>query len=82
MELKMNKFYNESYKPLINDEEVIYYDGLNYILSYEATDIEKNINVNISEHFIQHLNKFINILTIIIIIIYFIVYMFFLKIIN
>ncbi len=61
-ELKeLTKFYNEQYKPLTINDEVIYYDKLNYVLAYEAIDIEKNINVNISEHFIQHLNKFINI---------------------
>lgn len=61
-ELKeLTKFYNEQYKPLTVNDEVIYYDKLNYVLAYEGIDIEKNINVNISEHFIQHLNKFINI---------------------
>jgi len=58
---ELSKFYNEHYKPLIMSDEIIYYDKLNYVLDYEAIDIEKNINVNISEHFIQHLNKFINI---------------------
>ena len=57
----LTKFYNEHYKPLTINEEVIYYDKLNYVLAYEAIDIVKNINVNISEHFIQHLHKFINI---------------------
>ena len=58
---ELTKFYNEYYKPLRINDEVIYYDKLNYVLAYEAIDIEKNINVNISEHFIQHLNKYINI---------------------
>lgn len=58
---ELTKFYNEHYKPLTTNDEVIYYDKLNYVLAYEAIDIEKNINVNISEHFIQHLNKYINI---------------------
>ena len=58
---ELTKFYNEYYKPLTTNDEVIYYDKLNYVLAYEAIDIEKNINVNISEHFIQHLNKYINI---------------------
>ena len=58
---ELTKFYNEYYKPLTINDEVIYYDKLNYVLAYEAIDIEKNINVNISEHFIQHLNKYINI---------------------
>jgi hypothetical protein len=57
----LTKFYNNFYKPLTINDEVIYYDKLNYVLAYEAIDIVKNINVNISEHFIQHLNKFINI---------------------
>ena len=59
---QLTKFYNECYKPLTINDEVIYYDKLNYVLAYEAIDIEKNINVNISEHFIQHLNKYINII--------------------
>ena len=58
---ELTKFYNEHYKLLTTNDEVIYYDKLNYVLAYEAIDIEKNINVNISEHFIQHLNKYINI---------------------
>jgi len=58
---ELTKFYNEHYKPLTTNDEVIYYDKLNYVLAYEVIDIEKNINVNISEHFIQHLNKYINI---------------------
>jgi len=59
---ELTKFYKEQYKPLIINDEVIYYDKLNYILAYEAIDIVKNINVNISEHFLQHLNKFVNII--------------------
>ena len=59
---ELTKFYNEYYKPLTINDEIIYYDKLNYVLAYEAIDIEKNINVNISEHFIQHLNKYINII--------------------
>ena len=58
---ELTKFYNEYYKPLTINDEIIYYDKLNYVLAYEAIDIEKNINVNMSEHFIQHLNKYINI---------------------
>jgi hypothetical protein len=59
---ELTKFYKEQYKPLTINDEVIYYDKLNYILAYEAIDILKNINVNISEHFLQHLNKFVNII--------------------
>ena len=44
---QLTKFYNECYKHLMTNEEVIYYDKLNYVLAYEAIDIEKNINVNI-----------------------------------
>jgi hypothetical protein len=58
---ELTNFYNEYYKPLIISDDIIYYDKLNYVLDYEAIDIEKNINVNISEHFIQHLYKYINI---------------------
>jgi predicted metallopeptidase len=58
---ELTKFYNKYYKSLMANDEVIYYDKLNYVLAYEAIDIEKNINVNISEHFIQHLYKYINI---------------------
>jgi len=58
---QLTKFYVEHYKLLMINDDIIYYDKLNYVLAYEAIDIVKNINVNISEHFIQHLNKFINI---------------------
>ena len=37
----LTKFYNEHYKPLTVNEEVIYYDKLNYVLAYEAIDIVK-----------------------------------------
>ena len=50
----LTKFYNEHYKLLTVNDEVIYYDKLNFVLAYEAIDIVKNINVNISEHFIRH----------------------------
>ena len=58
---RMKSFYEEHYKPLLYDNEVIYYDKLSYILAYEAIDIETNINTNIKEHFITHLHKFVNI---------------------
>lgn len=57
---ELTKFYDDNYKSLTVKEEILYYDKLNYILAYEAIDMEKNINVNISEHFLQHLYKFIN----------------------
>lgn len=39
---ELSKFYNEKYKLLTTNYEVIYYDKLNYVLAYEAVDIEKN----------------------------------------
>ena len=59
--IRMRDFYNDVYKHTIYDNEIILYDGLSYILAYEAIDIHKNINTNIKEHFITHLHKFVNI---------------------
>lgn len=55
------EFYNDHYKATTNQDEVLYYDKMSYILAYEAIDMTTNIHVNIQEHFIQHLNKFVNI---------------------
>ena len=43
---ELTKFYNEYYKPLTINDEVIYYDKLNYVLAYEAIDIEKSKAAN------------------------------------
>ena len=58
--IRMRDFYNDVYKQSIYDNENILYDGLSYILAYEAIDIHKNITTNIKEHFITHLHKFVN----------------------
>lgn len=58
--MKLNIFYKEYFIYTLEDNDILYYDKLSYILAYEAIDIEKNINNNIKEHFITHLNKFVN----------------------
>lgn len=57
----LNEFYKNHYSKLIDKNEIIYYDGLSYILAYEAIDMLTNINNNIHMHFIDHLNKYVNI---------------------
>ena len=57
---ELKKFYNDKYKNLIVKDDVIYYDGLSYILAYEAIDMITNINNNIEMHLIDHINKYIN----------------------
>lgn len=58
----LKQFYNLHYKTTINANEILYYDGLPYILAYEAIDMITNINNNIQMHFIDHLNKYVNIM--------------------
>lgn len=58
---KLTEFYQDHYRETVNQDEVLYYDKMSYILAYEAIDMEKNINVNIHQHFVQHLNKFVNV---------------------
>lgn len=58
---KFINFYNEHYRHLLLEDDLIYDDKLKQILYYQATDIVTNINVNISEHYTQHINKFVNI---------------------
>ncbi|ATZ80118.1 hypothetical protein BMW23_0056 [Bodo saltans virus] len=57
----LNDFYKNHYSKLVQPTEILYYDGLSYILAYEAIDIITNINNNIEMHFIDHLNKYVNI---------------------
>ena len=57
----LKQFYDLQYKLTINTNEILYYDGLSYILAYEAIDMITNINNNIQMHFIDHLNKYVNI---------------------
>ena len=54
-------FYNDYYSKLVSQEDSIFYDGLSYVLAYEAIDMSSNIETNIQEHFINHLTKYINI---------------------
>lgn len=58
---KLTEFYKEHYSKTINNDDILYYDKMSYILAYEAIDMVTNINNNIQEHFLQHLNKFVNI---------------------
>ena len=55
-------FYNDYYSKLVSQEDSIFYDGLSYVLAYEAIDMSSNIETNIQEHFINHLTKYINIM--------------------
>jgi hypothetical protein len=57
---KLKKFYNDKYKNLVVENDIIYYDGLSYILAYEAIDMITNINNNIEMHLIDHINKYVN----------------------
>lgn len=58
--INLQNFYNNHFIHTLDKDDILYYDKLNYILAYEAIDIEKNVNNNIKEHFITHLNKFVN----------------------
>jgi hypothetical protein len=58
----LKQFYNEHYKPLINENELVYSDNLSFTLSYEADNIITCIKNNIKEHFLDHLRKYIRIL--------------------
>ena len=58
----LKKFYNEYFSKLVSQEDSIFYDGLSYVLAYEAIDMSSNIETNIQEHFINHLTKYINIM--------------------
>ena len=58
----LKNFYNDYYSKLVSQEDSIFYDGLSYILAYEAIDMSSNIETNIQEHFINHLTKYINIM--------------------
>ena len=56
----LTNFYNEHYIKMISQDEIIYYDGLSYILAYEAIDMITNINNNIEMHLVNHINKYVN----------------------
>jgi hypothetical protein len=56
----LKKFYNEHYSNFVDENETIYYDGLSYILAYEAIDMITNINNNIEMHLFDHINKYVN----------------------
>jgi len=58
---KLKVFYDTEYKKCIRDEDVIDNTKLQFIMTYEANDIIKNLKNNISEHFIDYVNKFVNI---------------------
>jgi hypothetical protein len=57
----LTNFYNIYYSLTIDNNEIIYYDKLPYILASEAIDMITNITNNIQELFIDHVNKFVNI---------------------
>jgi hypothetical protein len=47
----IKNFYNNYYRSMISEEDIICRDNLKAILNYEEKDICKNIKTNISEHF-------------------------------
>ena len=57
---ELSEFCYDHYRPLLKDEDIVINDKLSYILSYECTDIVKNINNNIKEHFVDHVRKYVN----------------------
>ena len=57
----IESFYNEYYKPLLLEEDIICRDNLKALLNYEEKDIIKNIKNNISMHFMSHLRFLIKI---------------------
>ena len=60
--IELKKFFDEHYRPLILEDDIINIDKLYYSLkNYEVEDIVKNINNNITEHYVQYINKFVNI---------------------
>jgi hypothetical protein len=58
---KLKNFYEEYYKPMLSDNDIILRDNLKSVLNYEEMDIIKNIKTNISEHFMSHLRFFIKV---------------------
>lgn len=58
----LKKFYNEHYKDLINEKDLVYCDYLSFSLTYEADNILTCIKNNITEHYLGHIKKYIRIL--------------------
>jgi len=54
---KFKNIYDEHYKPLINQDEIVNNDYLTYVLSYEANNILTSIKNNIEMHYTHHLYK-------------------------
>lgn len=59
--ISLKNFYDEHYKPLLVNDDLVCRDKLKHILNYEEIDIIKNIETNISEHYLSHLKFFIRI---------------------
>lgn len=57
----IENFYNEHFKLLLSNNDIINRDNLKAVLNYEEKDIIKNIKTNIAEHFMSHLRFFIKI---------------------
>ena len=56
---KIKRFYNDHYRPLLNEDDIICRDDLKHILNYEETDIITNISNNVQCHYIKHLENYI-----------------------
>ena len=54
----ITSFYEEHYRPLIKQEDIVCRDSLKHILNYEEVDILTNIKNNIKEHYVSHLKFF------------------------
>ena len=54
---KFKNIYDEHYKPIINQDEIVNNDYLTYILNYEANNILTSIKNNIEMHYTHHLYK-------------------------
>ena len=57
----LKKFYDQHYKPLLTNADLVCRDRLKHILNYEETEMITNVKTNISEHYISHLRFFIRI---------------------
>ena len=59
----LTKFYNEHYKSLIFNEEVLTYTHLNTVLDYESVNMITVIQNHIQNHFYDFFNRYINVIT-------------------
>lgn len=58
----LTNFYEGHYKQTIVEDDILYYDKMSYILSYEAITMETCIGNNIKLHFVSRVHKFVNVI--------------------